>query len=138
YMEAELNSPMCRLRPGEECGFDTEWFPTRGGRDIRGVTEAGTIVRALRAIRADNNKVKLTGCFGAFYKGQLIAHFYDGHGAKLGVSQVADVVPTELVNLQSDVAPGGKAARVSLHLMDQDGVDRGPLQEVRVDAGDGH
>src|SRR5947208_6423287 len=31
YLEAELNSPTYRLRPGEACDFETEWFPTRAG-----------------------------------------------------------------------------------------------------------
>ncbi len=29
YMEAELNSPMCRLNPEDSCQFNTDWFPTR-------------------------------------------------------------------------------------------------------------
>ena len=33
-MEAELNSPMVRLEPGEEFNFDTSWFPTRARREI--------------------------------------------------------------------------------------------------------
>src|SRR5260370_37095607 len=37
YLEAELNSPICRLRPGESCDFETEWFPTRSGREFHGV-----------------------------------------------------------------------------------------------------
>src|SRR5207248_1968319 len=31
YMEAELNSPMVRLDPGETYAMDTQWFPTRMG-----------------------------------------------------------------------------------------------------------
>ncbi|PMY01572.1 hypothetical protein C1Y22_35895, partial [Pseudomonas sp. MPR-R2A5] len=70
--------------------------------------------------------------FGVFYAGKLIAHVYDRHGARLAMTQVADVSPDALVNLQTEIAPGGKAARVSLHLVDENGIDRGPLQEVRV------
>jgi len=134
YMEAELNSPMCRLNPGEECQFDTDWFPTRTVSDIHGVTDAGILVRALRAAQIDGGKVRLTGSFGVFYAGRLVAHFYDERGAVLGAVQVADVTPTELVDLKTDIAPAGKAARVSLHLVDQNGVDRGPLQEVHIGA----
>jgi hypothetical protein len=136
YMEAELNSPMCRLKPGEECQFNTEWFPTRSESDIHGVTDAGTIIRPPRAVSLDGEKVRLTGTFGVFYPGRLVAHFYDEHGAKIGTPQVADVTPTELVNLRAEVAPGGKAARVALHLIDEAGRDRGALSELRIGAGD--
>ncbi len=132
YMEAELNSPMCRLKPGEECRFDTDWFPTRAESDIRDVNDAGILIRPLRGVRLDNDKVRLTGSFGVFYAGHLIAHLYDQRGAKLGTSQVAEVSPAELVNLQTEIPSGGKAARVSLHLVDENGMDRGTLQEVRV------
>ena len=42
YMEAEINSPMCRLRPGEACQLETDWFPTRADSEFHGVTDAGT------------------------------------------------------------------------------------------------
>jgi hypothetical protein len=67
-----------------------------------------------------------------FYAGRLVAHFYDERGSPLGTAPVVDVSPAELVDLKTEIAPAGKAARVSLHLVDQTGVDRGPLQEVRI------
>jgi Domain of unknown function (DUF4380) len=132
YMEAELNSPMCHLKPGEECAFDTDWFPTRSESDIREVTDGALLVRPLRAMPSAGDKVKLSGVFGVFYAGHLVANFYSEHGSNIGALQVADVTPSELVNLNTEVAPTGKAARVSLHLIDQAGIDRGPLQEVRI------
>lgn len=138
YMEAELNSPMCRLNPGEECGFDTDWFPTRTESDFHGVTDAGILVHPLHASRLDGGKVKLSGSFGVFYAGRLIAHFYDERGSALNATQVAEVTPVDLATLQVEVVPSGKAARVSLHLVDRNGVDRGALQEVRIGAQDDH
>jgi hypothetical protein len=132
YMEAEINSPMCRLAPGEDCHLDTEWFPTRVGADIRGVTDAGIVVKPAQSVRLDNGKVRLSGSFGVFFPGQLIAHFYDERGASLGTKQLAEVTPRELVDLQAEVEPDGKAERVSLHLIDRSGSDRGSLQEVRI------
>jgi hypothetical protein len=41
-----------------------------------------------------------------------------------------------VISLETEVTPPGKAARVSLHLEDENGVDRGALQEVRIDSGD--
>lgn len=135
YLEAELNSPMCRLRPGESCSFDTQWFPTRAGSDFRGVTDPGVVMRPLQAT-LDGEKVKLSGSFGVFFEGRLVAHFYDQHGASVGVMRIADVSPTEPVTLESQLTPPAKAARVSLHLEDESGVDRGALQEVRIGTGD--
>jgi hypothetical protein len=132
YMEAELNSPMCRLNPAEECQFDTDWFPTRTESDIHGITDAGILVHALRATQLDGGKIRLTGSFGVFYAGRLIAHLYDDRGAGLDTAPVAQVTPAELVDLKTDITPAGRAARLSLHLVDQNGVDRGPLQEVRI------
>jgi hypothetical protein len=135
YLEAELNSPMCRLRPGESCSFETEWFPTRSGNEFHGVSDAGIVVRPLRATGLDNGHITLSGAFGVFYSGRLMAHFYDDHGRPVGDMKVAEVTPTEAVALQSEIAPPEKSARVSLHLVDESGTDRGALQEVPVTPG---
>jgi hypothetical protein len=73
-----------------------------------------------------------------FYAGRLIAHFYDERGSGLATIQVAEVNPAELVDLAKEITPSGKAARVSLHLVDNTGLDRGPLQEVPIDNRDDH
>jgi hypothetical protein len=135
YLEAEVNSPMCRLHPGESCDFETEWFPTRSGTEFHGVTDAGILIRPLRATGLDNGKIKLSGSFGVFFPGRLVARFYDEHGKNLGTLPVTDVNPAEPVSLETEIVPPGKPARVSLHLEDENGVDRGSLQEVRIDPG---
>jgi hypothetical protein len=135
YLEAEMNSPLCRLRPGETGNFDTEWFPTRAGNEFHGVTDAGIVIHPLRGARLQNGKIKLSGSFGVFFSGRLVAHFYNEHGASLGTMPVADVNPTESVSLNAEIAPPGKPARLSLHLEDASGVDRGSLQEVQVETG---
>jgi hypothetical protein len=136
YLEAEINSPMCRLRPGESCDFETEWFPTRAGDEFHGVTDAGILIRPLRATGLDNGKVKLSGSFGVFFSGRLVAHFYDDHGRTLGTLPVLNVNPEEPVSLETEIVPPGKPARLSLHLEDEQGMDRGSLQEVRIGTGD--
>jgi hypothetical protein len=57
---------------------------------------------------------------------------YDEHGASLGTVPVVDVNPTEPVLLETEISPNKKSARLSLHLEDNTGVDRGSLQEVTV------
>ena len=132
YLEAELNSPMCDLRPSENCTFDTEWFPTRSGSEFHGVRDGGIVIRPLRAIASDSGKISLSASFGVFYPGHLTAHPYDNHGRSLGTLQIADVSPGTAAVLKSDITPDGRAARVSIHLIDDSGVDRGALQEVQV------
>jgi len=137
YLEAELNSPMCRLRPAESCSFETEWFPTRSGSEFHGVTDAGILIRPLQATATGEGKIKLSGAYGVFYAGRLLAHFYDEHGRSLGTVPVAEGTPAEPVEMQKEVTPAGKAMRVSIHLIDENGIDRGALQEVQV-RGDNH
>ena len=134
YLEAEINSPLCRLRPAETCSMDTEWFPTRAGEEFYGATEAGIITRLLRATRLQNGKIKLTGAFGVFFSGRLVAHFYSEQGSSLGAMPIANVSPTELARVEVEIAPPGNPTRVSLHLQDGKGLDRGSLQEVRIAA----
>jgi hypothetical protein len=136
YLEAELNSPMCHLRAGESCALETEWFPTRAGSDFKGATEAGVFMRPLQANDSGNGKVKLSGSFGVFYSGSLIARLYDEHGRSLGNMDVVRVSPAEPVTIDTELSPKGKAARVSLHLQDENGLDRGSLGEVSIGEGD--
>ncbi|HKU24010.1 MAG TPA: hypothetical protein VJQ54_00995 [Candidatus Sulfotelmatobacter sp.] len=134
YMEAELNSPLCRLRPGESCDFDTEWFPTRAEGELHGVMDAGILVKPLHATRIDDGKISMTGSFGVFFPGQLLLRLYDKQGANLGTIPGADVSPTELVTLQTEISANAQVSRVSLHLVDTNGVDRGSLGEIPVSA----
>ena len=135
YLEAEINSPMCHLRAGESCVLETEWFPTRSGDEFHGASEAGILIRPLTAV-SQNGKISLSGSFGVFYSGRLTARLYDEHGRLLAVAPVADVTPNEPVNLSTEIAAPGKCSRVSLHLIDDAGVDRGALQEVQLTAQD--
>jgi hypothetical protein len=136
YLEAELNSPLCRLAAGENCTFDTKWFPTRTGDEFHGVSDAGIIVHPLRVTRSSSDKLDLSGSFGVFFSGHLVARLFDPHGSNLGTMNVSDVNPTEPVVLHTEITPPGKVGRVSLHLVDANGVDRGSLEEVRVSGGE--
>lgn len=134
YMEAELNSPMVKLYPGEAHSFDTEWFPTRGDSSFQGVTDAGLILTPLRAVEAnDPGKITLTGAFGVFSAGKLVAHFYNAHGTAMGMQALQDVDPRKLSLLEMPVAFSGQPGRVSLHVVDSNGMDHGTLGEVPVE-----
>src|ERR1700761_1882058 len=76
YMEAELNSPMALLGPGESYAFDTDWFPSRLSGELATVTEAGLVGKPLTA-RRRGGEVELSGTFGVFFPGELKAYFYN-------------------------------------------------------------
>jgi hypothetical protein len=80
----------------------------------------------------DAEKVRLAGSFGVFFSGRLVARLYDKRGATLGTVPVIEVSPTEPVSLQGEISANPKTTRLSLHLIDLNGVDRGSLQEVPV------
>jgi hypothetical protein len=132
YMEAEINSPICHLRPGEACQLETDWFPTRADSEFHGVTDAGIVTKPLSGARLENGKVRLAGSFGVFFPGWLVAHFYNEHGSMTGTLRLGTVTPRNLVVLDTEVVIQGNPTRVSLHLEDQDGLDRGALQEVAI------
>jgi hypothetical protein len=138
YLEAELNSPMCRLRPSESCEMETEWFPTRGGAEFRGVTDVGIVMQPLRATRLENGKIHISGSFGVFFEGKLSVRFYNEHGRSSPSMAVAQVSPTEPVILDTEIDPPGKPARLSLHLEDSNGVDRGAFDEVEIEPAEHH
>jgi len=133
YLEAEINSPLAQLRPGEARDLDTEWFPTRGGSDFHGVEDAGVVVHPLQATRLKNEHIRLSGSFGVFFAGRLVAHLYNEHGSLVGTMPLAQVDPAELVVVETELTAPAKPSRISLHLEDGNGLDRGSLQEVKVE-----
>jgi hypothetical protein len=138
YLEAEINSPLVQLQPGETRDLDTAWFPTRSGGEFHGVADPGIVVRPLQAMLLENGHIRLVGSFGVFFAGRLVAHLYNGHGAGLGTMSLTQVDPAELVVLDTELTPPAKPSRISLHLEDSNGLDRGSLQEVQVSAVEDH
>ena len=137
YMEAELNSPMVRLDPGETYAMDTQWFPTRMGGDFKTATYAGVVGQPLSATNTSSG-IALTGEFGSFFAGQLELRFYDRGGARLKTAAIQEVTPLEMIHLQQTVQAPAETARVSLHVIDRQGLDRGPLAETLVSAATGN
>jgi hypothetical protein len=133
YLEAEINSPLVQLRPGESRDLETEWFPTRAGNEFHGVEDAGIVVHPLRAALLGSGHIRLSGSFGVFFAGRLVAHLYNEHGAGVGTMPLNQVDPADLAVLETELTPPAKISRISLHLEDANGLDRGSLQEVVVD-----
>jgi hypothetical protein len=90
------------------------------------------VTKPLQGVRLENGKVRLSGSFGVFFPGRLVAYFYNEHGSITGTLPLAEVSPSNLVVLETEAVPQGKPTRVSLHAEDQGGLDRGALQEVPI------
>jgi hypothetical protein len=135
YMEAELNSPMVVLGPGESYAFDSNWFPSRLGGEFNTATEAGLVGKPLAARRTAAG-IDLSGSFGVFFPGELKAYLYDEGGLETSEVPLQAVRPQDPVVLRRNIAAAKNIARVSIHLIDSNGVDRGALGEVFVTIND--
>ena len=133
YMEAEINSPMIELQPGESYAMDTSWWPTRADNRLRGVTSAGVILSPL-TIAIPNNSIVLSGLFGVFFPGTLQARLFDSNGVERQRIDLQSVAPQARVELHREVQPSKRPARISIHLVDEQGIDRGSLGEAAVTA----
>ncbi len=58
--------------------------------------------------------------------------YYNRSGLALGTAKLMDVTPFDPVNLQTTVQAPPETFRVSVHLVEKSGVDRGPLGETFV------
>jgi len=131
YMEAELNSPMVKLGPGESYTFATSWLPTRAGSTFTTATEAGVVTEPLAASTTKEG-VKLTGAFGVFYRARLVARFADADGWEVASVALRNVDPAEEVRINERIATPQAATKVSLHLVDEMGSDLGQLGEAEI------
>jgi hypothetical protein len=130
-MEAEINSPLIGLPPGSSYAMDTEWFPTRMGKELFTVTSAGIIARPLSASPTSKG-IQLSGSFGVFFPGKLIAHVLDGSGAQLSAVELTNAAPLVPVELNQTIELPKNSAVLSLHLTDEQGTDRGELSRASI------
>jgi hypothetical protein len=131
YMEAEINSPMIGLDPGASYAMDTQWFPVRAGKELRAVTSAGLVGRPLTASLSSKG-LYISGIFGVFFPGTLSAHVFDLRGVEIAVVELQAVDPLNAVELNQTMKVAEAADRVSIHLNDQQGVDRGSLGDAKI------
>jgi hypothetical protein len=131
YMEAEINSPIVSLKPSETYAFDTQWFPTRAEKELSTVRDAGVIETALSASRKTQSII-LGGKFGVFIPCNLVARFYDQHDSLIRNIPLQAADPAKMIDLHQEIAIRKSDARVSIHVIDENGADRGPLGEVAI------
>ncbi len=128
-METEVLSPLVRLEPGEDYRFELSWYAGRTGGPISEVTAAGAVHQPLHLSR-QGARHRLEGRFAVFYKGQATATFYSAAGERLAALDLGSVTPGEEFILKKDVALPENAYRVSVHVRDVQGDDRGLLAEL--------
>jgi hypothetical protein len=131
YMEAELNSPMAKLAPGKTYAMDTKWYPARAGKDFSGVADAGVIFEAFLAARTAAG-LRVTGSFGVFFPGRLVAHFFDKSDVEVGSLSLGIAEPTEILNLDEEVKTPARTQRVNIFIEGVQGKNRSALAEAAV------
>ncbi len=134
YMEAELNSPLVNLDPGQSYAWDTRWNPVRIDRAPLGITPAGVITNSLRvAPGASPSQIQLTAHLSVFRPGQLTAVLFNVQGREIERVPLASVTPRDQVDLQEkEVTYTSPADSVRLVLTGSDGKDYGTLGSAAI------
>jgi hypothetical protein len=131
YMEAEVNSPMIKLQPGQSYAMDTAWFPTRADAGLRAVTPAGVVLSPV-SFAVTGNSLTLAGSFGVFFPGKLRAQLLDELGGEQRSVDLQPVVPETRVDFHREIQLPAQATTISIRLVDEQGVDRGSLAEASI------
>lgn len=131
YMEAEINSPLAKLAPGESYAMDTNWFPARIEKEFTGVAQAGIVAEPLLAERTATG-VRIRGSFGVFYPGRVTAEFLGANGSQLGSTSLGDANPAEILNLNQVVQAPAGTTRVRVSIESEQNKNRGVLGEAVV------
>lgn len=134
YMEAEINSPMVELKPGETYAMDTRWFPVCVTGKVNGVTQAGTIAVPITAT-TNMDRIRVAGSLGVFFPGKLVAHFTGPNGEDIESVDLISVGPQIAVDLQLEIKLPAAAKRMSIRLVDDQGNDRGSLGQTGIQSG---
>jgi hypothetical protein len=134
YMEAEINSPMAELKPGETYAMDTKWLPTRVAGRLTNVADAGVVAGPITA-SATSAGVMISGSMGVFFPGKLVVRFEDASGKQIDSIDLLSVMPQAAVELRQEIKIQGASKRLEIHLVDEQGKDRGKVAEAEIQAG---
>lgn len=132
YMEAEINSPIVQLSPGETYAMDTVWNPIKISDVPQSVTSAGVVTQRLRAT-SHAGDITLTGKFSVFTSGTLTALLMDHRGIEVKRLELKQVSPEEAVTLSSTFPVTADIKQIVLKLINARGSDYGILDKVRID-----
>lgn len=132
YMEAEINSPMVTLQPGESYAFDTAWHPIAIAAQPKEVRAPGVVVQELKAT-AESGRLHLRGSFAVFAPGKLVALLFKSSGAIIAQRELGDADPAKEVALDTTVPAVSGVDRVSIKLFDTQGRDMGSLSVAKIE-----
>jgi hypothetical protein len=131
YMEAEINSPLVTLSPGESYAFDTAWHPVAIDAQPHELTASGIVIEPLNAT-FESGTLHLTGIFSVFAPGRLVVSSFNSSGARLAQNDLQAVDPTQKVMLDAHMPIDQNATRISMKLVGLDGKDRGTLSTAKI------
>jgi len=122
-MELEVLSPLRHLNPGEETSFRVEWGACRCPGPVVAVAEAGCAGEVLSAVR-HGDRVRLTGAFGVFDRGNLEAVWMDSAGDEVSRTDIGSVSPLSAVLLDRAELVPWRAESVELTVSTSEGRQR--------------
>lgn len=135
YMEAEINSPIVTLVPGESYAFDTTWHPIAIASEPKLVSDPGIVTSTLSAM-SQAGRITLRGDFSVFFPGRLVAIVYNRGGAEIGRNELTAVDPAQPVQLNTSLPAAPRAHRIALKLLSDSGEDWGTLASAIVETND--
>lgn len=112
-MEVEVLSPFYRFEPGEVKSFDITWGVCKVAGQVVDARPGGCVTSPFSVQRMDG-KLSLTGAFGVYDNGDLIAQTLDARGAVVAAIPLMAVAPGQPVFLSTEVAAGSDIAKVQL------------------------
>jgi hypothetical protein len=81
---------------------------------------------------APHTPCRIQPATGVFFAGRLNAHVFDPNGVESNVIELQYVDPLQAVELNRTISVLPGAGRVSIHLNDQPGLDRGSSGEAKI------
>lgn len=111
--------------------MDTKWYPTRAGEKFAGVAQGGVILEPVLAVRRGAS-LRVSGSFGVFFPGRVMARFLDASGSELGSLPLGNSEPAEILNLNQEVQAPRGTSRVRVSIEGGQGENGGVLGEAAV------
>jgi hypothetical protein len=139
YMEAELNSPLVPLAPGESYNMDTTWSPTRAGDSFADVRAIGIVDKPLTLTTGGGRNI-LGGEFSVFESGHLAALYFgklSSPDGRANSEQLVAARPDKIATLENFIHIPAGTTRVEVHLISEAGSDLGTLSELQIGASGG-
>jgi hypothetical protein len=131
YMEAEINSPIVTLNPGESYAFDTAWHPIAIDAQPREFTSSGIVTEPLSAM-LESGTIHLKGTFSVFAPGRLVVFSFNSSGVTVAQNDLQSVDPAKKIMLDVHTPIAPNVTRISLKLISPDGKDRGTLSSATI------